>query len=112
MLKQWYLRMVSKWKKKPGDERRGKAWSFSAKKGKGAKKSKVALPLRPLVVRASLFDPLAPYQVNCLLGVTVLLLLTVGYVAYQCGRVLGLLEVVLFGCNDLVRGTFHLLRVA
>lgn len=52
-------------------------------------------------------QPLERYQINLLLGIVFCFLLTVVYIFFQLGRLIGLLEVLIFGADDIVRSIFH-----
>ncbi|KAI7865293.1 hypothetical protein BDF14DRAFT_1042809 [Spinellus fusiger] len=52
---------------------------------------------------------LKPYQFNGLLACTVLFILVLFYALYQLGRVVGLLEILLYGLNDATRSLLRLL---
>ncbi|ORX62454.1 hypothetical protein DM01DRAFT_328342 [Hesseltinella vesiculosa] len=65
-----------------------------------------------VIHKGHLLDRLETYQLNGILAVTVLFLFAIIYVTYQFGRVLGLLEVIIFGCHDLLRTALQLLLLA
>ncbi|KAI9302913.1 hypothetical protein BJ944DRAFT_269206 [Cunninghamella echinulata] len=87
-----------KWKKIYNKSHHNKTSSFKQASPNIKKKS------NPIIYQLNgLFYTLEPYQINILFFVFSLLLLTIIYIFFQMGRIIGLLEVIVYGTNDILR---------
>lgn len=95
--RQWITQILPNLKWKMNNNKNKKPSSLKHSSNKIIKKNEIIYQLHGLVYS------LEPYQINILFFIISLLLITIIYIFFQMGRIIGLLEVIVYGTNDILR---------